>query len=290
MSRAKWLLVGVIGLMWSVGATSPAQAAARLEVAPLEYRTSLKVGEKKKGFVDVSNPDSTTVRVKTSVQAFRQTDDRGSLEFYDDERMKSGVKLDLTEFDLGPKQAIRMYFLLDGTALRSGDVFGAIFFSLKPKTASPQSASLATIRVGTLLSLVNGTPSSRQAEVTRLDASSLQFDDTIRGTFSVKNTGDPKKTTGFYPEVKVAVWPFGETRTLSSKLVFAGRTRSSEFTAKAPPVGVYRVSVSHGDSSQSRWVVVIQPYVLLILGVIVLGLLILTKYRRRQRRIRLTSS
>jgi len=255
--------------------------ALSLKVAPLEYRTELKTGEKKKGFIDVSNPTSQTVRVTTSAQAFKQTDDNGTLLFYDDEQISAGVQLDLDEFDLGPLQAVRMYFQLDGTKLPTGDVYGAVFFTLDPKV--PKNGVGQTIRVGTLLSVINGTPGSREAEITDLSVPLLVIGDTVNGSYRIKNTAEEGTATGFYPEVALSALPLGEKKTQTSKLVFVGRTRENPFSLKLPPLGFYRIKVSYDDSVKSQWIFVAHPVAIICIAALLVGAFTATKTIRRHR-------
>lgn len=254
-------------LFFSVITTASTVEASSLKIAPLEYRTTLKEGEKQKGFIDISNPSSRAVVVKTSVEAFTQTDDKGSLMFFKNEQLSAGILLDLDEFQLGPREAVRMYFLADGTKLPTGDVYGAIFFSTVP--AEQGSAGTAqSVRLGTLLSIVNGTPGERKAEVTALAVPAFNLGNVLEGTYRVKNTADPQKSTGFYPNVSVKVWPLGERKTKNGPLVFAGRTRENTFSVNAPRIGIYQVSASYGSSSQSKWVVVAHPVAIIVLVVL----------------------
>lgn len=253
--------------------------AVSLKLAPLEYRTTLRSGEKQKGYVDVSNPTTETLRVKTSAQAFRQVDDNGTLQFYEDEKFSSGVLLDLDEFDLGPHEAVRMYFILDGSKLPMGDVYGAIFFTTTP-TKHTDGVGQA-VRLGTLLSVVNGTPGQREAKVVSLNTSFIQIGDTVKGSYAIKNTGDPAKATGFYPVVRTSIWPFGEAKTSKGKLIFAGRTRENDFELKTPLVGFYKVSAAFGSSVQSKWIFVIKPVVVITLFVIVLAAWFVLSVRRK---------
>jgi hypothetical protein len=263
----------------------PSVAAASLKLAPLEYRTTLKQGEKKKGFIDVSNPTKETVRVTTSTQAFRQTDDNGSLQFFDSEQLSAGVKLDLDEFELGPREAVRMYFILDSSRLPSGDVYGAIFFTTAPST--PKTGVGQSVRLGTLLSIVNGTPGQRDAEVTELSLPWLQLSDTVDGRYRIKNIADPKKATGFYPTVQIQAAPFGEAKKQVSKLTFAGITRTNDFTLKTLPLGIYKVSVGYSNSVKTRWVIVASPPALILLAVVsivaTIGLRIIRTSRKKRR-------
>lgn len=254
-------------------------SALSLRVTPLEYRTELAKGEIKKGFIDISNPSAEKMIIKTSVQSFRQTDDIGSVQFFDSEQLSEGIRLDLDEFELGPREAVRMYFLIDGKKLPTGDVFGGIFF-----TTGPAKATIGTgqsVKLGTLLSIVNGTPGSRKAEVKAIKLPSFQFDTKIHGSYIIKNTGDSQTSTGFYPKVNLSLSPFGEKRSQTSKLVFAGRTRENTFTVNAPPFGFYNVKVAYGDSVQSKWIFIAHPGALAI-AIIILAIAIafLRIYRR----------
>ena len=249
-------------------ATAQQTSAASLKLAPLEYRTTLARGEKQKGFVDLSNPTGSKLKITTSVQAFKQTDDQGSLYFYDSEELTAGVRLDLKEFELGPREAIRMYFELDSAKLPSGDVFGAIFLSTQP--ASPRAGVGQAVRLGTLLSIVNGTPGSREASITKLDVPFLQFDQSVRGVYTIKNTANPEANTGFYPTVSLRSALFGEAKDQQGKLIFAGKTRENEFVLKTPPIGIYRISAGYKDSIQSRYVLVLTPTAAAV--VVILGL------------------
>ena len=274
-------LLALVLMCVAVVATDASVSAAGLKVAPLEYRTNLNKGEKQKGFIDISNPTSEKLLVSTSVQAFKQIDDQGTLQFYNSEQVAAGVLLDLDEFELGPREAVRMYFLLDSTKLPSGDVFASIFFTTKPANTSDGEGQ--AIRLGTVLSIVNGTPGARNAAITSIDVPFLQFNGEIRGTYAIKNTADPANATGFYPQVRVASSPLGESKEIAGSLVFAGRTRTNEFSLKLPPVGIYRVNATYGNSSMGRWVVVLHPGVIVALITVLLALGIARTLRRRQR-------
>lgn len=255
--------------------------AVSLKVAPLEYRTTLGRGESKKGFVDISNPTGSTLRIKTSAQAFRQVDDAGGIQFYSSEQVSAGVKLDLNEFDLGPRQALRMYFILDGTKLPSGDVFAAIFFSTVP-TGSGVTQSL---RVGTLLSVTNGTPGARTAIISGVELPFLSLSDRIEGSYVIKNTGNPETETGFYPDVSIDVDPFTEDQKQQGKLVFAGRSRTNQFVVSTHPIGLYRVNVMHAGQGLTRYVFVMTPPAILALVFGLLALLLgYRTYRRAHRK------
>ncbi len=282
MTRRLGVLGVVLCFLVALVASTQTVQALGLKVAPLEYRATIGKGEKQKGFIDISNPNLETIRVKTSVQAFRQTDDNGTLEFFDSEQVSAGVKLDLDEFELKGREAVRMYFLLDGTKLPKGDVFAAIFFTSTDGLTSGMVNQ--QVRLGTLLSLVNETPGSRDAVVEKLNTSFVQFGATTKGSYEIKNTAQ-SQTTGFYPEVTLSSWPFGKTQKSTSRLVFAGRTRATDFELQLPPLGLYKVTATYGGSSKTNWILVLHPLFLVSLGIlagITVALVILRKQRRRK--------
>lgn len=256
-------LVMIVGML--LVATKPASAMG-LSIRPLQYNVKLAVGERQKGFVDITNPTPESAVVTTSVQAFRQIDDKGSIQFYTSAAITAGVIPDLQEFALGPRETVRLFFIVDGTKLPSGDVFAAIFATLKPPTATHASTSEQTVRVGTILSIVNGTPGARQADVTQLSLGFWQFDTKISGTYTVKNTADPVKTTGFYPAVSLSMMPLSLHQAATSKLVYAGRSRTNEFQIKTQRFGLYKITAQYGSSRKSTWVFVLSGVWQLVVG------------------------
>lgn len=264
-------------------ATQPLPASALgLKVAPLEYKSSLKEGERKQGVVDVSNPSTQAVKVAVSVQAFRQIDDNGGLQFYDDTQISAGIKPELQTLELGPREAIRLAFTIDGSVLPEGDIFAAIFFTTEP--VQPRNGVGQLVRVGTLVSLVNKSPGQRSAKVSDLNLPFVQLDSTAKGTYHITNTGSTK--SGFYPTVHVSSWPGGETQHIQSSLVFGGRERSNDFSY-ATGYGLHLVEVSFGGSKKSQWVVTVAPWMLVtvLLIVLLIGIeLLLLKKRRKSRK------
>jgi hypothetical protein len=245
---------------------------------PLIYKDTLKQGEQKKGFVDISNPGASKLTLVTSVQAFKQIDDKGSLQFYNSPQVSAGIIPDLNEFELGPHEAIRMYFLIDGNNLPSGDVFGALFVSTKPSDTPGVGSA---IRLGTLFALTNGTPTEHRAQVTSLSLPFWQFGDTIQGSYRIKNVAKAGESTGFFPDVTIAVKPFDQQTQQEGKLIFAGRERENTFELTSSRVGFYKVSVAYGDSRQSRLVFMVTGYWRLIMlaaiALILLGAVIVWK-------------
>lgn len=287
----KKLLITLLVLLTSVLIGTQADAATKpdlfgLKLAPLEVRAELKKGQKKKGYLEVSNPSNKTVQVVSSVRGFKQIDSSGALSFYQDEQIEAGIQVDLAEFELPPWSAARVYYLLDGTKLPSGDVFAAIFFSTS-QTRDDALSIQPSVRVGTLLSIVNGTPSSHDGIITKLDTAFIQFG-SIKGSYGIKNTGN-KNATGFYPKIALSLQPFGESKELSSRLIFPGIERTNDFAITPKYPGIYRLSVKYQNSEQSSWVFVITTELIIGLVVLLVAILIairfmLTRQSRRPRK------
>ena len=277
----KQLLIGLVFAIVASCVSTPVMAATGLKIAPLEYRTVLKEGEVQRGFVDVSNPSSMAVVVDIQTQGFRQINDDGGLEFYEDRELTTAIKPERTTLELRPKQAIRLYFTVDGRLLPKGDSYAALFFTTDPATA--RSGIGQSVRVGTLLSIVNQTPGERRAEVTGAAIPFFQLSDTIQGSYRIKNTG--KEGSGFYPRVEVSAWPSGESKSIDSSLVFAGRERQNDMSVNVG-YGLHRVDVAFGDSKQSAWVLTLAPWMLVLgalIGCIVAAEIVLLRRRRAGR-------
>lgn len=259
-------------------------SALGLKVAPLEYKVSLKDNEVQRGFIDVSNPSAQMVTVSVSVQGFRQINDNGGLEFSDNELISRGIRPELDSFELGPREALRLFFTVDSATLPEGDVYGAVFFTTEPTEARNGVGQL--VRVGTILSIVNKTPGERKAELTGLGLPLLQLSDTVKGTYTIKNTGDER--TGFYPTVTVSSWPGGNQKEIESSLVFGGRERSNDVSYQAG-YGIRHIQVVYGDSKQSRWVILIAPWMLVVVMLVALIVAIELLLLRRRKKARKTA-
>ncbi len=277
----KLIFVGLaISFFAAIGLSVPTSALG-LKIAPLSYEAELGKGEIKKGYVDISNPSSTPVKIKLESQAFRQIDDEGSLEFFDSEQIKQGVKLDFDTITVGAREAYRVYFLLDSAKLASGDNFAAIFASTIPQ---PGSGSVQAVRVGTLLSIQNGAVDARQGSVTSFVAQWFQVGEGLKAIAKIKNTADPQKATGFYPSIRASTAPYG-SRTLKGPLIFAGRTRTVEIKNPGSYFGPVFLGARVGDSSQSALVFAVTGYwrwlaPLLGVAILVVGL-VYRRYRAR---------
>jgi hypothetical protein len=275
------IIIGALSILLCLTVTVDSYALG-LKVAPLEYRTTLKKGEMQEGFIDVSNPSAQEVTIKTSIQAFRQINDDGGLKFYDDEQIATGIRPELETFTLEARQALRLYFTIDSTKLPKGDIFAAIF--LTSSTSTPRTGVGQLVRVGTLLSIVNQTPGERKAEITGLNLPFLQFSNSVQGSYKIKNVGTG--ANGFYPTVAVKESLGGLTKKQTSSLVFGGRERENDFTL-ATGVGLRYIEVGYGESRRGAWVLLLEPWMVAVIGI--LGLIIVTELvllRRRRKTTR----
>lgn len=233
------------GILAIIGVLFPAPAGA-VRVVPLKYDVQLASGQTKKGFVDITNTEPAKMKFDFSVQAFKQVNGNGDLQFFDDEKIKAGIMLDYASYELEPHQTLRLVFLVDGTKLASGDSYAAIFASTGPAGgAAAQSA-----RAGTLLLVQNGSAGDHRAEITGITVSPLQIGSAITGLYTVKNTADSKKSTGFSPRVDISVDPIHKNSVQPSTLVFAGIERSNPFTIQTERFGFYKVTAAFGESKK----------------------------------------
>lgn len=271
-------IAAAAGLAWP----SRVEAAA-VQIRPLIYRETVAPGENKKGFVDISNASATKLTVSLGVQGFRQTDGTGNLQFFASEALTKGIVLDLEEVELGPREAVRVYFLIDSTKLPKGDVFAAVFASTKPEiTGGIASAA----RVGTLLVLENGYPGKRQAVVESLQVAAVHLGDGITGTVTVRNAAEPPQESGFFPKVTVKLTPVAAVqKQLEGPLVMTGIARTVPFDLQTNRIGIYKLAVSTGDSTAEKWLFLLTGHyrwaALAIAGVLAVFVVLLMGRRHR---------
>ena len=257
--------------------------AEGLQIRPLMYREVLEQGKSKQGFVDVSNPSSVAVTVAMDVRGFRQTDGQGNLRFFTSQVISSGITLDLKEVELGPREAVRVYFAIDSNKLPKGDIFAAIFAATK----SPAGAGIVpSAQVGMLLLIQNGQPGPRKVDVQFLNVSPIQIGEAVSGAATLKNPAPVEPSSGFFPQVTVSLRPIGEVQQqIAAPLVMSGISREVPFKLAASRIGLYKLTVSSGSSSAGTWAFVVTGFwrwVLLGLA----GLIVLTALRARRIRHR----
>lgn len=279
------LLVMLVG---GVIMGSPASATS-LQIRPAMYKDIvLKKGEKQKGYVDITNPTAEKQEVKLTVKRFKQVDSSGTLTFFDDETITSGLLLDLDNFVLNARDSIRVYFLLDSSKLPPGDIFASIF----ARTVPTNGVAAQSVQVGTLLAIVNGTPSSRTASVD-ISMNPVQIGREVTASIALTNTAPAGQATGYFPTLNVNVAPYA-SRTVKGPLVFAGVTRNVEYRQAGSFFGIAKVTVQTGAASDSQWIFVMTGYWRWLGPVLVFLLIIFSIFlwhfryhlRRRSTRIR----
>lgn len=281
--RLRYVIVAILGPIVFVILAAPIASAASLKLSPLKYDVPLAAGETKKGFVDIANTSAAAETVELSVQAFRQTDNNGSLTFYDSEAIAAGVLLDYSEVEIGPKEVLHLAFVVDSSKLPAGNVFAAIFASTKP---GADSGAAQSVRVGSLLFITNGASSQHHARVEQLRVAPFQFGDTLDAAFALHNTGDPKTTSGFFPEVNVRLFPYAQG-TVRGPLVFPGVTRQVDYTKRGSYFGLVKYIVKTPDSVAIAYSFVITGYWRVVVpGILALVAAIVIFVVRLQRRRR----
>ncbi len=243
------ILLGIVGF-----AAARQVGALGLKVAPLLYEETLAKGEKKKGFVDISNPNDAETTFTSEVSGFKQINDNGDLEFYDEPKYKNGITFDYDQFTLGPRESLRLYFLLDANKLPHGGIYAALFFRTSEPGPNPDSTSIQpSTRVGTLLVIDNGGGGIKQADIQEVKAPFFQFGDSIRATAAVKNTGG-EQAIAFFPTLQLRIQPFGGGNDQKAPLVFPGITRSSNLEIPGTYFGFVRLRISSGSNTSTKWV------------------------------------
>lgn len=272
----------VVGVLGDVSTTH----AESVRITPLEYRTELKSGERKKGFVDITNPSNESVNLKLYVNGFSQVDNKGNLTFFNNEQLSKGLLLDYDSTTLEAQQTLRLYFIADGTKLPPGDVFGVIFAETDP---GDKPGATTSVRVGTLVMITNGTPGPRQAEISQLDVPFWQLGSDLSGEVTVRNTAAKGAATGFFPEISVESMPWGAKSTFTGPLIFAGNARTSDFAVPSNQFGLYTIKVKANNSEATKvvflmtgWWRVIAP----VVCVLVAGAAVVTIKFRLWRKLR----
>lgn len=256
------------------GGLSYVAHAASLRVSPLRYDITLAPQEKKKGFVDITNTGSEAETVHFGVQAFRQSDDNGSLEFYDLPAVSDGILLDYDEVDIGARETIHLAFVADGTKLPSGDVLASIMAATVPRPG----AAAQSVRVGALLVIDNGTPVPHKATIGNLSVPTIQYSDAITASFDVQNSTNTTKLAAFSPKISVSAWPYTD-EAVDGPLVSSGRTRQVSYVKRGNFLGFVHVTVQTGDSKASGYSFVVTGYWRWVFPLLVAGVLSLVLWK-----------
>lgn len=287
MKKYLFILLAFIGV--SLLMAPSASAADMLQVRPLLYKEKLENGQAKHGAIDIANGADTAAEYELTVKLFRQVSDSGALEFYDKPDAIEGIHLDATRIELKPKDAARITFSVDGSKLPAGDIFAVILVKTV-HTTTPQ-AIVPAVQVGTLLILQNGAPGPRAAVISDLTVTQIQTGDAIKGTATIKNPAPADAATGFFPKMQVRLEPWGASTQFDGPLVFAGRSRTFDFSVPSSQFGLYKMTVTANNTSASRyvflvtgkWRIIAPLLAVIVVGLVLLGIII-TKIIRKRRR------
>ncbi len=224
-----------------------------ISVSPLKYQDSLTGSTSKLGFVDVSNPSDSTISLKSEVSAFRQINLAGDLQFYQDAAISRGITVSASEFDLGPREAVRVAFTIDPNKLPKGGVYGAIFFATVPKPTSVSgNIIMQSAKAGTLLILDNGGAGKKSGTISSLKSAFFQFGNGIKGTIQYANVGEAPRAIAYNPTVSVRAAWWGRRTYLNGPLVFPGNKREFSFSKAGSYVGLIPLLVTDKDTGKSH--------------------------------------
>lgn len=260
---------------------SPAHAdVASLQIAPLQYEATLKPGRVSSGYIDVSNPSDTNITITSSVQGFRQVGQDGDLEFYDDPDLSAAIKPGLDNFNLGPREAVRVVFSVDAGKLPQGGIYAVIFFRTTPPDQSSNSSFISeSANVGTLLLLENGVGAAHHGQVGKMTAPLWQLGDEISGKLAFTNTDRSARPMGFKPQLSVRVTPWGHRQAADTGLVLPGVTREFNFSRTGAYFGWLPITVTDADTQSHatvwvlactgwyRWLVAVIGIIGIFLGI-----------------------
>lgn len=281
-----------IGVLMAAAIVQPAPARAslpELRLSPLKYTEHLELGHTKIGFIEASNPTGTPTTASLEVQAFRQINDRGELEYYDDERLSSAVTPALKTFTLGPREAVRIRFDIDPNKLGPGGAYGVIFLKVSSGDVAASQINTAA-RIGTLLILDVAGDGTTQGRLSNLSAPGFVYGSAplVTANYSFTNTGSGPKALAYAPKLTATL---GSVKTpAAGPFVFPGRTRPGSITVRPQnQIGlvnftIHDTSAGHG-APLSRWMFVVTGFwtwlspVLII--IIAAAAFTIFKYRRQ---------
>lgn len=239
LSLATTLAASSIIAILAVAYAPAAMAQASLQVNPLKYEDKLDSDKVRSGFIDVANPGDAAVQVRASVQGFRQADLDGNLEFFDSETFSRAIKPGLTDFEIGPRESIRVTFTVEPSKLPPGGVYAVIFFRTVPN-AVPSSATsriFESANIGSLLLLQNGPIGHATGQLDTFNLSFFQTARGIQGSIKYKNlsTDNP---SAIYPSFQVKTFPWGKPTTITGPFIMPGRSRRFDFEKPGSYLGL----------------------------------------------------
>jgi hypothetical protein len=278
-------LLGLIGIKVQAADNNQNDINFGLKIAPTSVEATVNKNQNMKGYIDISNPDNVSKTIITSVSAFKQINNNGDLQFYNDADLSKSILLDLSNFELGPHEAVRMYYMIKPQNLPPGGTYATIFFTAKPiiQTNNPKNINIST-KVGTLLILTNG-DGQKDAKLSAQHIPFWQFGRNIRGSVEVRNTGGDKSAIAFHPEIEEKIEPWGHTSKLDTPLVFPGISRTVAVDKQGSYLGFLPYTIIVQGKKHIIWIFATTGYwrllVPCIIIVFILAISVIIFIRRR---------
>ena len=273
----RWATGPLLALAWLMAAPAASADVTGLQLNPLRIEDTLGTTVKT-GYIDVANPGDSTITVVTRVQGFRQNDLEGRLAFFDDADLAGGIKVSLEQFELGPREAVRVGFLVDPAKLPQGGVYASIFFQTIPPAQSSNTSYVSeSAKVGTLLMLTNGLAGKHQGEISRLNVPLVQTGVGIGGQLTYRNTDRSRAPVGFNPALTTRVLPWGDPKAVATGLVLPGSSRQFEVVRPGAYFGLLPITVTDQDTGRSRtaWVLACTGWYQLAVPAVLITLVLL---------------
>jgi hypothetical protein len=228
------------------------------------------------------------VHVVGNVQGFKQADLDGNLEFFADDAIEQGIKLGLTDFELGPRESIRVSFTVDPTKLPKGGIYAAAFFrTIPPPEQSATTSYVAeSANVGTLLLLQNGAEGEHIGRIASLSLPFWQFGSGLKGEGQYQNTNRSTTPIAFGPQLELRSFPWTRPAKFDGPYVLPGSTRRFDVAHRGSYFGLLPISVTDAASSNrvTNWVFACTgaySYALLVLVILAVFLLTYRGIRHR---------
>lgn len=258
--------------------------ASSIKVAPQKYETKLSPGQVLIGAVDVSNPSDTRQRYTVKVMGFRQINEEGELQFYEDDAIKSGIELDFTTFELGAQKVGRIFFSINSEKLPRSGIYAAVLVNTNPDQPTTATRLATSVGSGTLLILDNSIDSEEKGQIVNLRAKFWQFGSGLAANIDYRNEGGAN-SLAFYPQLSVKAVPWGKDLKQKGPLVFTGNQRRVELAKPGSYFGMLPLQVTDTKSGETttKWVFAVTGY-WIVIAPLILVLFILSAgiyYRRK---------
>lgn len=264
-----YIIAGSFLIVSSVGASS-------IKVAPLKYEQKLTPGKTLVGAVDISNPSDSVQKYTASVRAFRQINEDGELQFYEDSAITQGIEVDQPAFSLGAHQVARIFFSINPDKLPKSGIYAAVLFNTNPDQPSTATRLATSVSSGTLLILDNSLDSEESGEVVNLQAKFWQFGSGLAVITTYKNTGSGDNGIAFNPQLSIKSVPWGKPLNQTGPLVFAGNQRQVNLIKPGSYFGVLPLQITDVASGESKtkWVFAITGYWTILAPILLVLLLV----------------